>query len=400
MPAILSNPTLADLLIEDDQATIYAAMLQIAQTLNLPVTSWQAGDPTRSTFFVEAAFLEKLEQIVVGFIQSGFLDYAGIPNADGTANPWLAIIAKQMFNIDVPTATYATTDVTLTNAGGAVYVIAAGDLTLKCSASGATYHNTTGITLTGVGTGGATGTVTVIADQPGSGSSAGATEIDTLVTALLGVTCTNPAAAVGLDQQAPATTVQQCRDKAASLSPNGPAAAYQFVALNSALTGVQTITRARVYPDSDTGDVQVYVAGASGSVGSGDVTAAQNAINQWATPLCITPTVSNSNNVTVAVTYTLWLYQSVGQTTAQIQAAVLTALEDYFAGRPIGGDIIPPATTGNLYADEIKSVIGRTFPNDTFRVSVSLPSGDTSLGNGDVAVIGSVTGTINLVANP
>ena len=382
--------TLTGLLIQDDQATIYAAALEIAQTLGLPVTAWQPGDPTRTLFSVEAELLAALEVVVVGFIGSGFLDYA--------QGVWLQkVCAKQTFNVDVPDATFAETAVVLTNTGGAVYIIEPGDLTFSNSSSGATYHNTTGGTL--VASGG-TLTVTVVADLPGSASSAGATEIDTLETALLGVTCSNPAAAVGVDVQAPATTIQQCRDKSASLSPNGPAAAYTYVALTPALTGINTVTRARAYPDSDTGDVTLYVAGAGGALSGGDVTAVQNAVNVWSTPLCITPTVTSASNVTVAVTYTLWLYKSVNQTTSQIQAAVLASLEALFAGGQIGGDIIPPATTGNLYQSVIEFTIGAVFPAKTFRVSVAAPSGDTALTNGQVAVLGTVTPTINLVSDP
>ena len=393
-----STPTtLSDLIIEEDQPTIYAAFLTLAAQLGLPVTAWLPGDPTRSQFFVESTQLASLEQVAVGFIQSGFLDYVGIPNPDGSANPWLAIIAQQFFNVIVPLATFAETDVVLTNSGGAIYVIEPGDVTLKSSISDQTYHNTEGGTLTGSG---GTLTLNFIADVAGAASTAGVGEIDTLVTALLGVTCSNPASAVGTDEQAPATTVQQCRDKAASLSPNGPAQAYSYVALTPALTGIQTITRARVYPSSVTGDVLMYVAGAAGAVSGGDVTAVQNAVNKWATPLCITATVASATNVTSAVTYTVWIYQSVGQTTGQIQAAISTALTNYFAARPIGGDIIPPATTGTLFAAEIAAVIGRVFPNQTFRVSVTLPASDVALTNGQVSVLGTVTGTVNLIPDP
>ena len=393
----MPTPSLASLLVQQTKAAIYAAGLAVAQSIGLPVTSWQAGDPTRSLYFVEAEILETLETVVVGYIQSAYLDYASIPNADGTPNPWLAIVAKQTFNVDIPDATFAETTVTLTNSFGGVYGIEPGDLTFKNSTTGATYHNTTGGTL--LGSGGTLG-LTVVADLAGSGGSASVAEIDTLVTPLSGVTCSNATAAVGIDQQDPSVTVQQCRNKLGSLSPNGPASAYSFVALNSALTGIQTITRARPYPDSDTGDVLLYVAGPSGAVGSPDVAAVQTAIQTYAAPLCITPTVASASNVTVAVTYTLWLYKSVNQTSAQIQAAVATSLANLFAARPIGGDIIPPATTGALYVSLIESTIRGVFPTQTFRVSVSLPSGDTALTNGQVPVLGTVTPTINIVADP
>jgi hypothetical protein len=383
-----SNSTLEGLLIQNTEDDIYTAALAIAVILGLPVTSWQPGDPTRSLYHVEAETLATLETEAVGFIQSGFLDFA--------LGQWLVNLAKQVYNVDVPGAISATTPLTLTNAGGAIYIIDPGDLTFKASSTGKTYHNTEGGTLDGSA---GTLTVQVIADEAGSASSAGPGQIDTLVTTLLGVTCSNAAAAVGIDQQDPSVTVQQCRDKLGSLSPDGPASAYSFVARNSALTGINTVTRARVYPTSDTGDVLLYVAGASGAVGGSDVTAVQNAIVQFATPLTITPTVLSANNVSVAVTYTIWIYKSVNQTSSQIEAAILTALETLFSGEPIGGDIIPPAATGTLYATLIESAIRGVFPKQTFRVLLSAP-GDTALTNGQVAVLGSVTPTVNIISDP
>lgn len=392
MPAIVGTPQLSDLLIQETSDDIFNAELTIAQEINLPTTSWQAGDPTRSLLFIESELIAALEANAVGFISSGFLDYA--------QDEWLLIQAQQQFGVNIPPATFATTDVTLTNSGGGIYVIAPLELTFKNSSTGATYHNTTGGTLTGVGTPGATLDLTVEADQAGSASNASAGEISTLVTSLLGVTCTNAAAAVGVDVAPKATIVQQCRNAAGALSPNGPAAAYAFVALNSALTGIETPTRARVLGDSEFGDVTIYVAGASGGLSSPDVAAVQSAIQIWSTPLCITPTVVSATTVIVNVTYQVWLYQGVGQTPAQIQTAILTALETFFSERPIGGDIIPPASTGFLYVDMIKSVVGGTFTDSTFRVAVSVPSGDLALTAGQVPILGAVSGTVTIIPDP
>jgi hypothetical protein len=394
--------SLAQLLTLVTEEQIYAQALSIATTIGLPVTSWSPGDPTRSLFYLESAVLAALEVIAVGYVQSGFLDYAAIPNPDGSPNPWLAILAQQVYGVTVPGATFASTPVTLANAGGGIYVIEPGDLQVKNSTTGATYTNTTAATITGVGSPGATGSVTVVADGPFPGTlgSASAGEIDALVTTFNGLAVTNAAAAVGVDAQDPQTTVSQCRDSLGALSPNGPAAAYTYVALNSALTGTTDITQARTYPDSSTGDVTLYVAGSSGPVSGDDVAAVQAAINEWATPLCITPTVISATAVTIAVTYTIYLYQSVNADSTVVEAAIQTALEDFFTARPIGGDVIPPATTGYLYQSMVQTAIGAVYPNDTFSVSVSAPSGNTALTNGQVPVLGTVTPTVNLIPRP
>ncbi len=378
--------SLASLLVQQTKTQIYEYALSIATDLGLPVTSWQAGDPTRSLYHLESELLATLETVVVGFISSGFLDFA-----TGT---WLKIRAEQNYGVTVPGATFASTDVVVTNTTGAVYEFEANDLTFKSTTSGKTYRNTTGGTLAALGT----LTVSVAAEEAGSDSSAGAGEIDDFVVAPVGLTCTNPLAAVGIDEQSEATTRQQCRDKLGALSPNGPKEAYSYVARNSELTGTSAVTRVRVYSDSATGDVTVYLAGPSGGVAEPDRALVEDAIATWATPLCITATVLAASNVPAAVTYSLWIYRSCNKTTAEVELAVQNALEDLFAGRPIGGDIItsPP---GALYLSMIESAIRATFPQ-VFRVTLSLPAADVSLTAGQVATLGTVTPTVTFVNDP
>lgn len=391
---------LANLLVQETKDKIYATALKIASNIGVPVSTWQAGDPTRSLYYLEAEVLSVLEAIVVGFISSAFRDYA--------TGDWLKILAKQTYNVDVPDATYASTSLVLTNTKGGDFTLEPGDLVARNSATGKTYTSTSGGHLGPVGTIDASLTVTIVADEPGSASSSGAGEIDELVTTFLGVTCTNPVAAVGLDEQDPSVTKQQCLDKLSSLSPNGPGGAYEYVARTPALTGTQTIPRVREYGDADIGEVTIYLAGASGGVSSGDRALIEAAIVKWATPLTVTPTVLAATSVVVAVAYELWIYKSVNKTTAEIEADVEAALEQLFATRPIGGDIIPPAATGSFYKSLIESTIRGVYDASVtvgvaarpFRVSVTAPAGDTALTNGQVATLGTVTATIHLVADP
>lgn len=384
--------SLATLLIQATKAQILNYALGIAQNLGLPVTSWQAGDPTRSLYMLESELLSTLESVVVGFISSGFLDFAH--------GDWLNVKAKQDFGVDVPGATFASTSCVLTNSGGSVFDdIEVGAITAKNTSTGKTYRNVTGGALAAaVGMTPATLALSFTADEAGADSSAGEGEIDDLVTTMLGVTISNPTAAIGLDAQDESTTVQQCRDKLGSLSPDGPKEAYAYVARNPDLAGTRAATRVRVYSDSDTGDVTVYLASSSGPIAEPDRALIETAILTWATPLCITPTVLSATGVAVAVTYTVWLYKSANKTADEAKADILAALENMIATRPIGGDIIPPAATGSLYASLIESTIRAVYPQ-VFRVVITLP-GDTSLGNGQVATLGAVTGTVNLVVDP
>ena len=382
--------SLLTLITQETKEVIYDFAIGVAETLGLPVDSWQAGDPTRSLYHVLAEKLEALEANVAGYIKSGYLDYA--------TGDWLEVLADQVYGVTVTDATYAEATVTLTNGStGGPYIIDAGDLTLSASSTGKTYRNTTGGTLAiGPAT---TLSITVVADEAGSGSNAAIGAINTLDTPLAGVTCASTTAAVGVDVPAESVTRQNCRDMQDALSPDGARGAYSYFARNPDYGGTAAITRTRVYGDSTTGVVTMYLAGPSGGSSAADVALAQEAVIEWCTPLCITPTLTAASNVTVAVTYELWIYKSCNKTVAEIKDAVEDALTLMFSERPIGGDIIAPATTGKLYQALISKTILDTY-SQGFRVSVTTPSGDTSLTNGQVAVLGTITATVNLVDDP
>jgi hypothetical protein len=382
---------LADLILTETKAAIYQKAIDVAVTLGLPVTSWQAGSPTRSMYHVLSQVLSTVEEIVSEYIKAGFLDYAGDVSAT-----WLKLLAYQVYGYTATEATYATCSVTLSNAGGGEYTFGVGDVTAKATSSGKTYHNTTAGTLTaGPGT---TLVLSFEADEAGSDSSAAIGEIDDLVTSFLGVTCSNTTAAVGIDEEDAASIVAGCRAKLGALSPNGPRDAYDYVAQSSALTGTTNVTRSVTVGDSDTGDVTVYVAGPSGAVDPADVALVQTAIETYAAPLCITPTVSSASNVSVPITYRLWVYQSIGMESADIQSAIADALAEMFAARPIGGDLV--SGVGKLWLTMVESTIQSVFPEYAFRVLVTLPAADTTLTASQVAVLGTITPTITFVSDP
>jgi hypothetical protein len=387
--------TLSSLLVRKSKAEIYQLGLDAAEAVGLTTTSWETGDPTRSLYHYLAAALDAVEDVVVSYISGAALELAAERARETGDTTWLEIAAYQLSGYEPREATYAETACTLTNAGGGVYVIEPGDITAKNSGTGKTYHNLDGGTLTALGT----LSLTFIADESGSDSNAGATEIDELVTKLLGVTISNPAAAVGGDKESADSIVTGAREKLGALSANGPRDAYNYVAKNSELTGISTVTRSRSFGDSDTGDVALYIAGA-GALSGGDVTAVEAAIAKWSTPLCITPTVQSASEVNVPVTYEIWLYESVNKTQTEVEDAIEDALQTLFATRPIGGDIIPPATTGKLYASLVLSEIRNVFPAHVFRVVLTAPAADVSLAIDEVAVLGTLTPTVNFIDTP
>jgi hypothetical protein len=388
----MPTPSLATLIIEETKEALYNTALAVANTIGVNTTSWQAGDPTRSLYHYESEVLSSLESSVVGFIKSDFLSLA--------EGMWLKLTALEKYGVTVPDATFATTTETLTNNGGGVYDFEANDLTFRNSRTGKTYHNTSGGHLPGWSGSGDKPTLTldIEADEAGSESNAAAGEITELVTTKLGVTCTNPTVAIGIDEQDEEVTREQCRAKLSSFSPNGPRDVYKYVARNIELTGASLVPRVRVFPSSDTGDVIVYVTGPSGTISEADRALIEAAIVRRATPLTITPSVLAAAPIVVNVTFEAWVYKSVNKTVTEVDEAFAAALADMFEAEEIGGDFIDPATPGKLYQTRIHGAIFNALPQ-AFRVVISAP-GDVTLANDEVATLGTITSTIHFVDDP
>ena len=386
--------SLASLLSAETRQSLYTKGLALASAVGLPVTSWHAGDPTRSLYWFLASILGVLEDVVVGFVQSAFLEYV---SADPRTYRWLVLLADQQFGYTASVATYAAaaSGITLTNNAGGYFDLKARDVSFQNSTTGKTYHNTSAGILssyTGIGTK-PTLTLDLEADEIGTASNSAPGEIDTVVTGLNGVTCSNGVAVNGADAESGASIVAGCKAKRAAMSPNGPADAYNYVVCNSALTGTTGITKARTYGDRTTGDVTVYLGGPSGAVSGADVALALAAVLKWSTPWGITPAVSSASAVTQAVTYELWLYDSIALTGDQVKAAVAAALAAWFAQRPIGGDIKAAVGSGKLYREGIRGAIRAACGAHFVDLAITVPSGDVAITAGQIAALGTVTAT-------
>jgi hypothetical protein len=274
--------------------------LELAAAVGLPVTTWRAGDPTRSFYKFLAEALGERDGHVAEFIKGAWLS-----TAEGE---WLEVLADETFGITKTAATYATPTVTLRNDGGGFYDLAAGDLTVKSTESGVTFHSTSPPLISGVPgvlSGGVTATFELLADTEGSAGSVSIDEIDELVTTLPGVVVVSSTAAFATDAQSDEELREQCRASRGALSPNGARDAYEYVARNVTYTGQTGVTRARAVRVRATGRVNVYIAGPSGAVAGAVVTAVQNAVDLWATPLTADATVISATALSVTRTVTV-----------------------------------------------------------------------------------------------
>jgi phage-related baseplate assembly protein len=399
----MAVPTLEELFTPLTPDEVEAKLLQIAETLEFPVTAWAPLDAMAVLLAIVAANDSNLTQTMTLMGRSGLLDFAA--NTDGTINPWLTVLADSVYDVQREEETFATTpSMVLTNAAAVPYSISPGDLTFAITTgpnAGATFHNTTGGVLPA--SGGALG-LTIVADTSGSGSTAQPGFITTMVTPLAGVSATNTLAAIGLDAESDQKLIQRCRAKLGALSPNGPSKAYEFAALSTInpTTGAPVdINRVSVSPFSSTGQVQVYVASTSGPVPGtvGDLTTdlglvAQN-IFENAMPIAVTVTVNSAASLSVLVRATIYMRDSNTILAADVQTAVLQRLLAFFQRQPVGGTNI--GAGGRLFLDAIIGEIYATVPNQVAQVIISSPVADVVMTASQVAVLTSVTTDFTVV---
>lgn len=392
--------SLSDLTTPASRADVQASIYRVLGIMGVNTTAWGAGSVVRTMTVAVSAILSAFSSLQAQIASSGFLDLA-----EGN---WLTLVAKYVYDVDRIEASFATGTLTLSNSGGGIYIVDPGDLivatpTTPDPRSGRTYRNDTGFTLGA----GATITVPITAVEAGSDSTAAAGSITALVTSLLNVTCSNPNALVGLDEETDAALRVRCSEKLGALSPMGPWDAYTYAARNAhRSTGEPCgITRTRTLKDGY-GNVTLVVGSATGTVTgtigdlATDLGAVDEAIQTLAAPLAVTAHTQSATAVSQAVTCELWAYNTSGLNDTQIALAVQAALATFTAKQPIGGNTLTPAdTTGYVWNDAIKAAISGVLPQ-IFHVVITVPAGDVALTLTQVMTLGAVTPTVHQVPPP
>jgi hypothetical protein len=296
--------TLAELVtpltVDEIKAMIYSALAAAGVT----TTSWKPGAVVRTLIAGFAIPLAGLATLIATLARAGFLDLAD--------DAWLTLKARYDYEVEKDLGSFASGEVTLTNNAGGVYSGDPGDLIFSNPSTKKTYRVTEPWAL-GAGPG-TTITVAIEAVEIGFASTSEAGEIDTLVTPLNGVICSNAAAVIGSDEETDEALRERCREKPGALSPNGPRDAYLYVAKSTknAAGASIGITRVSVVPDGF-GNVTVYVATASGGVTgtAGDpatnLGALQAAFNTLVEPIGITANAVSATPLVVDVTYEIWV---------------------------------------------------------------------------------------------
>lgn len=312
---------------------IRAQMVTTLVTLGVPADKWRSGGVASTILTAVAIAIAMLGTLMSTLIQGFFL-----PTATGGG---LKLLAYYVYGVTVPDATFATGPATLTNTGGAVYTMGVGEYVALNSGTGQTYKNTTGFTLGAL----SSLSVQMVAVNPGSIANAVPGAIDTNVTALLGVTVTNPASLVGVDELTDVQIRTLCLNSLGARSVRGPRSAYAYAistATNPVTGAAVNINRWTITPDSHTGVVTIYIASPSGVPDANDVIGVGNNIEAIARPDAVTVDLNPATAVAYTAAIVVYATAPTGTTEAQIQTAaanaVLLYLEDYPVGGVLAGD--------------------------------------------------------------
>jgi hypothetical protein len=202
-----------------------------------------------------------------------------------------------------------------------------------------------------------------------------------------------------------------------SNSPDGPANAYAYVVRGrggkDAAVAAIGVNRVQTFNSGTTGLVTVYVATASGAVTSPDIAILNTAVQTWAMPLCVTPTVASATPATylpLDVAVDVHYYQIPGLSDSEIVSKCTAAITAYLQAQPIGGNprrSDDPGYGGRLYIDAIRGVCqgGAGFAIDPslstsglgiFTAEITLSDGDAigvEVDPGHVIIPGTITVT-------
>lgn len=370
-----------DLITPSTTDDVKESLYETADLLGLNTTSWVSGSVLRTFMAIVAVVLAGFSSLVDTIARAGFLDTA--------VSGWLTLLARYVYAVERVEQTYGSGTVTLTNTGSGVFALDPGEFQVAHASTGKVYTNTAAIALGAF----ATVNVDVIALEGGTESNAAAGTLTDIQTSMADVTCTNAADIVATDEETDEDLRERCRDSLGALSPNGPAAAYEYVAKTPSLVGGAAITRVALGTPPGDGTLTVYLADADGVVSGGDVALVQAGFDEWATPSTATVTASSAVGVSVTFSVTIWVDAGMGLTGAAWQTLVKQTIVDWINTLPIGG--LTTSTTGIQW----RKVIGVVEALKGVHEAKLLSEVDIPLAENNVATcgLGDVTVTVNQV---
>jgi hypothetical protein len=361
-------------------AQVRAMGVTVLTALGLQPNNWAQGGIASSVLTAACTVVASLSQQLSNGIAQQWN-----PTASGGG---LQLLSKFFYGFSPPQPTFATGELALLNFGGGIYSYGAGQVQFSSTVANSngvypTYTNTDAFTLlAGAPLAPVASTPALVGIQAtnvqGSGGNSNPGFVTQLVTALIGVTCNNPAAVVGAD----ALTVPALRSlnvaSIAARSAFGPRGAYQFAiqtAVN-AVTGLPVnVNRWSISIASHTGDVTIYVASPAGPVTTTDLEGMSSSIELVARPDGVTvlpglpgfPSApASATTVPYGPTITVYCVAPVGASASALATVVENALTLWFEGptNPIGGLVASDdvnTNTSGIFESGVAGVIAQAI---------------------------------------
>lgn len=322
----MATPTLSELLDSPTRREVEAVVLALQGTTENPISDWFIGAVWRT--------MMKLERHVIHDLVSNALPaMAEGAYLDTTTEEWIATLARGWYEVDRAAATLARQAIVLACAAGqGPHTITAGAHAFIAT-DGKRYISATGGTLNG----GNTLAIDVQAESPGAAR--GLVNALAVETVLPGVTVQSAAIDVvvgvsqyGSDEESLESVIVRCDERFPGIEDVPETDRVEdWVRAASA-----EITRVRLDGDPvNPGGVIVTVAGVSGAVTGGAVTAAQAYVDdrQAITDL---NTVQNASNLAINVGGTAYVPAAFE---AEVKAAANAAWIAYLASTKIGSKV-------------------------------------------------------------
>ena len=375
-------------------AEVTESIYGVLAALGANTTNWKTVGVVRAIIAACAIVIATLSSLQAKIARAGWLELA--------EGDWLTLAARYVFGIERPPATFAQGLVTLVNTGGGVFDWAPGDLIVKSRSKKKTYRNTTTLHLGALAT---LINVPIEALELGADSTAVPGDIVEFETAAIGVTVTNPAAVIGLDEANDVTLRTLCLESRSALSPNGPRDAYAFFARKAKTPAGAScgVTRVHVTKSSAIGQVTVTVGSDSGGISglATDPTTPLGAIafslETNVVPDGVTLVVESAAVGAVNVAYIAYMYATANLSAVSAQALIATKLTSFFQTQPLGGNVIDIAH-GKVFTEAIKNAIMSVRP-EIFHVQLFTPTADVDMSGTPVKspVLGGLLGEVVIV---
>ena len=274
--------------------------------------------------------------------------------------------------------------------GDGPHTIEVGDIVVADSVTGVTFRNQSD---SGTLPQGGTLDLLVECEQVGVIGNSPNGRVTVLKTTIAGVEVNNQPVSgswldrQGRDREADPELRRRNQLKWSTLSPNAPAAAYEWFALNARDTNgdLVGITKVDVSQPDGLGAFYVYIANAELTATTQQVTDVQAWIDDRRNPTA-DPTVVAASEVTVSPTVSVTALRG---TTSTLTSNVQEVVADYINGLPIGGTKLDTSATGFVLLSEIIDAVMEL--DGVIDCKVTNPLSDISIAQGEVAVPGTIT---------